>query len=158
MDLAGGPFGIRGEADRIDRLNDGRLVIYDYKSGGAPTAKQIRHYQRQLLIEAVMAEHGAFEGIDAGEVAFVGHIGLNRDGKDDHIELKLTEEKGVVIDYRTETIRRELLQLLGHFDQANAGYTPRRAMEKVRWEGDFDHLARFGEWADTDDAVVVVLP
>ena len=158
LDLPGSPFSVRGKADRIDQLTDGRLVIYDYKSGGAPSSKQVRHYQRQLLIEAVMAEHGAFEGIDPAEVAFVGHIGLNRACKDDHIELTEPEIKGVTVDFRTGTILRELDQLLGHFDQDMRGYMPRRAMEKVRWEGDYDHLARFGEWSDTDDAIVVPLP
>ncbi len=156
--LSGSPFSIRGAADRIDQLTDGRLVIYDYKSGGAPPIRQVRHYQRQLLIEAAMAEGGAFEGIDPAEVAFVSHIGLNRAGKDDHIELVEVEDKGIVIDLRTSTILRELHQLLSHFGQAKVGYMPRRAMEKVRWEGDYDHLARFGEWADTDDIIVVTLP
>ncbi len=158
LDLSGSPFSIRGTADRIDRLTDGRLAIYDYKSGGAPSPQQVRHYQRQLLIEAVMAEHGAFEDIDPAEVAFVSHIGLNRVGKDDHIELAVSDNKGVMIDFRTDTILRELHQLLDHFEQENRGYMPRRAMEKVRWEGDFDHLARFGEWADTDEILVVPLP
>jgi ATP-dependent helicase/nuclease subunit B len=63
----------------------------------------------------------------------------------------------VVIDFRTGTIMRELLQLFDHFNQERRGYMPRRAMEKVRWEGDYDHLARFGEWADTDDIIVVPL-
>ncbi|MGI9395672.1 MAG: double-strand break repair protein AddB, partial [Boseongicola sp.] len=71
MRLPDSPFRLRGTADRIDRLIDGRLAIYDYKSGGAPTSKQVRHYQRQLLIEAVMAEHGKFDDIESGEVAFV---------------------------------------------------------------------------------------
>ncbi|MEK6216306.1 MAG: double-strand break repair protein AddB, partial [Boseongicola sp.] len=158
LNLSGSPFNIRGTADRIDRLTDGRLAIYDYKSGGAPSPQQVRHYQRQLLIEAVMAEHGAFDGIAPAEVAFVSHIGLNRAGKDDQIKLTVTDDKGVVIDFRTRTIMRELLQLFDHFDQAKLGYMPRRAMEKVRWEGDYDHLARFGEWADTDDIIVVPLP
>lgn len=158
MNLPNSPFSVRGTADRIDRLLDGRLVIYDYKSGGAPTSKQVRHYQRQLLIEAVMAEHGAFEDISSAEVAFVGHIGLNRAGKDDQIELTETEIKGAKVDFRTSTILSELLRLLAHFDQDKSGYMPRRAMEKVRWEGDYDHLARFGEWADTDEIVVVPLP
>ncbi|MGI9388897.1 MAG: double-strand break repair protein AddB [Boseongicola sp.] len=157
MKLPGSPFSVRGKADRIDRLMDGRLAIYDYKSGGAPTSKQVRHYQRQLLIEAVMAEHGGFDETEPAEVSFVGHIGLNRSTKDDHIDLAETEIKGVTVDFRTSTILRELHQLLDHFDQDKSGYMPRRAMEKVRWEGDYDQLARFGEWADTDDIVLVPL-
>ena len=39
IELPGTKFSLRGKADRIDRLQDGRLVIYDYKTGN----RQVRH-------------------------------------------------------------------------------------------------------------------
>jgi hypothetical protein len=35
------------------------------------------------------------------------------------------------------------------------GYTSRRAVFNERFPGDYDHLARFGEWEMTDRAVPV---
>ncbi|MEO0917629.1 MAG: double-strand break repair protein AddB [Pseudomonadota bacterium] len=56
-------FVLRGTADRIDQFPDGRLVIYDYKSGTPPDRAEILRFDRQLILEAVMAENGAFDGV-----------------------------------------------------------------------------------------------
>ena len=129
---------ISGTADRIDRLTTGDLIIYDYKTGSVPSTSQVRYFDRQLLIEAVMAEEAAFEGLPPGKVEKVVHLHLGRNPKDSEITL---EEK-----YETVTISAELAELLDKFNQDETGYISRRAMEKVRYEGDYDHLARFGEW------------
>lgn len=137
---------ITGIADRIDRLNTGDLIIYDYKTGTVPTTKQVRYFDRQLLIEAVMAEDGGFKGIPAATVEQVVHLHLGRSSKDGVINL----EK----DYETVTVTRELAELLTKYQSESTGYISRRAMEKLRYEGDYDHLARFGEW----DASMVTKP
>ena len=157
--MPGSIFSLRGKADRIDRQADGQLVIYDYKTGTPPTEKVMRHYSRQLLVEAVMAEHGAFEGIPPTTVARVEHIGLNRALKQTGVPIDFYKapKSNTEIDYRAATIERELLQLLTHFAQETNGYMSRRAMERIRFSGDFDHLARFGEWDETDDPIKVVL-
>jgi double-strand break repair protein AddB len=149
ISIADSDFDIRGKADRIDRLQDGRLVIYDYKTGSPPTADAVRHFDRQLLIEAVMAEMGAFTNIPPAEVTRVVHVGLGRTPKRNDIEL-IETDKG---DYRTVTIAAELRDLLRQYDSGTRGYVSRRAMEKMRFEGDYDHLARFGEWDETQTAV-----
>lgn len=152
--LPGTPFAIRGKADRIDQTSDGRLVIYDYKTGQPPKEDQVRYYDRQLLIEAVMAEQGGFAETPAAEVARVVHIGLGRTPKQSDIELTQTDKH----DFRTVTTAGELARLLQSFDRDAKGYPSRRAMEKVRYEGNYDHLARFGEWDETETPVPVPLP
>lgn len=156
--LPGSIFSLRGKADRIDMQPDGRLVIYDYKTGAPPSEKEMRYYKRQLLVEAVMAEHGAFDGISATTVARVAHIGLNRALKQTGVALDFYKPtKSEEIDYRTATIEAELRQLLQHFHLESQGYMSRRAMERIRFSGDFDHLARFGEWDETQEPVKAVL-
>ncbi len=129
---------ITGIADRIDRLNTGDLIIYDYKTGTVPSKKQVRYFDRQLLIEAVMAEEGGFEDLEPSTVDRVVHLHLGRTPKDGQIDLE--------DDYETVTISTELSDLLKKYGAASTGYISRRAMEKVRYDGDYDHLARFGEW------------
>lgn len=46
-------------------------------------------------------------------------------------------------------------KLLDHYGNENNGFTSRRAMEKVLFEGDYDHLSRFGEWDETMAAETV---
>ena len=138
--VPGTPFTINGKADRIDRGADG-LVIYDYKTGPAPKAKVIQYYDRQLLIEAVMAESGAFENIPPETVAKVMHLGMGRTPKDQKTELEGVNE--------TVTVASDLAKLLTRFAQANTGYIARRAREAQPFEGDYDHLSRFGEWDES---------
>ena len=106
-----------------------------------------------------MAEAGAFEGVPSSKVAAVRHIGLNRNlaGNEVPIGLFTPQRNKDPIDYSTETIEAELIQLLVHFDQDTTGYMSRRFMERVRFEGDYDHLARFGEWDETQEPVKEVL-
>jgi ATP-dependent helicase/nuclease subunit B len=65
-----------GKADRIDRLHDGRIAIYDYKSGKPPTEKEERSFAKQLWLEAAMAADGAFGEDGPLETARVAYIGL----------------------------------------------------------------------------------
>ena len=154
FDIPGTRFSIRGKADRIDLLKDGKLVIFDYKTGAPPTLEELRYFDRQLPIEAVMAEHGGFKEVPAAIVSHVTHIGLGRTPKVQETHLEIGDK----LDLRTVTIQAELAQLLNSFDSEDKGYPSRRAMEKVRYEGDYDHLARFGEWDETKEPETVRLP
>ena len=154
LEIPGTRFSIRGKADRIDLLNDGKLVVFDYKTGAPPTLEELRYFDRQLPIEAVMAEHGGFKEIPASIVSHVTHIGLGRTPKVQETYLEIGDK----LDLRTVTIQAELAKLLNSFDSESKGYPSRRAMEKVRYEGDYDHLARFGEWDETKEPKTVPLP
>ena len=64
---------LSGIADRIDRLDDGRLAIVDYKTGSAPSGKAVAAgYSMQLGLLAAIAERGGFPEIEgqAGEFEY----------------------------------------------------------------------------------------
>lgn len=137
-------FTLVAKADRIDRRQDGSLLIYDYKTGTPPNEKQQKHFDKQLLLEAVIAEVGGFENIDPSPVSLVSYIGL-------------TPKKEVSSDLSAADItatKDELLGLIRAYFDEGQGYTSRRAMHMQRFAGDYDHLARFGEWDDSDTPVV----
>ena len=55
---------IRGKADRIDALGDGRLAIIDYKTGAPPTNAQVEQgFNLQLGVLGLIAARGGFEGL-----------------------------------------------------------------------------------------------
>ncbi|MEL6642630.1 MAG: double-strand break repair protein AddB [Pseudomonadota bacterium] len=132
-------------ADRIDRLGDGRLVILDYKTGPPPTPRVMQAFDKQLLLEAVIAEAGGFDGIPAAPVDHVAYIGLGSDPTFAPYPLIDTPER----TFATASVRAGLIRLIRRYQSRSSGYTARRAMQKVRFEGDYDHLARFGEWDDS---------
>lgn len=133
-------FTLTGTADRIDMANDGTLRIYDYKTGTVPSVAQLRYFDKQLLLEAMMVEQGAFEKVTAETVSQVAHIGLGSSPKFNRLDLEFDD---------IPAVRAEFLELIGSYFKHSQGYTSRRAMTKMGYAGDFDHLARFGEWDES---------
>ena len=136
-------FTLTARADRIDLKDDGRLALYDYKTGQPPTESQQKKFDKQLLLEAAMAEAGAFDGIDPSDVAEARFIGLSA----------AKEVAAPLADEPTGKVWAEFCELIGAYQQHNTGYTARRMLERDTNTGDFDQLARFGEWDDTHDPV-----
>jgi double-strand break repair protein AddB len=139
--LPGLGFTLTAKPDRIDRLPDGRLHILDYKSGSVPTRPQQEHFEKQLLLEAAMAERGSFARIGPAEVARITYVGLDAEGSTLATEITPAVTLGAWDG---------LCRLIGHYRQRSRGYTARRAVEFAAEAGDYDHLSRFGEWDMAD--------
>ena len=130
-------FTLTASADRIDRDTAGRLYIYDYKTGAIPSKKQQELFDKQLTLEAMMAEAGAFEPVGRAPVAEVAYIGLGANTKFERIAI------GPEIVATTEA---DLEKLIAAYRDRAQGYTAQRMPEKTSFAGDYDHLSRFGEW------------
>ncbi len=144
VSVADPEFKLVGQADRVDRDQNGDLVIYDYKTGNPPSKDEQTYFDKQLLLEAAMAERGGFRDIDPAEVASAIYIGLGNPPKE--IDAPLLETPA-------QQVWEEFLQLIGHYADASNGFTARRAMQSDRDVSDYDQLARFGEWDVTDAPV-----
>jgi len=69
IETKNGKFTLTAIADRIDKLNDDRLAIIDYKTGTIPAKSAVvRGFSPQLTLEALIALAGGFKGINAGKV------------------------------------------------------------------------------------------
>lgn len=132
-------FTLTAKADRIDRHADGSVTIYDYKSGAVPSKKQVRAFDKQLLLEAIMVAEGGFGEVGPSEVAGVAYIGLGSDDGTTRIDLSDP-------DFDLAATRARFLDLIRAYADPATGYTSRRAMEREGHAGDYDHLARYGEW------------
>lgn len=136
-------FTLFGTPDRIDRLADGRLHLIDYKSGAPPTAAQQKAYDKQLWLAAALAERGGFAALGRAEVARISYIGLG------------SGEKVVETDVTTadlDAFWARFCKLIAAYARRDTGYAARRAVFDVKYAGDYDHLARFGEWQLSDRA------
>ncbi|MDG3041229.1 double-strand break repair protein AddB [Roseicyclus marinus] len=137
---------LRGKGDRIDRLQDGRLAIYDYKTGTPPEAKEEKHFTKQLWLMALMAEGGSF-GLSPGQiVAEAAYIGLGSSPVIVGYEVDRAELAEVAAGFR-----RRLLHLL----DPQSGFASRRSVKYTRFPGDFDQLARHGEWDETQEPKLI---
>jgi ATP-dependent helicase/nuclease subunit B len=131
------PFEITAKADRIDRMDPG-FAIYDYKSGGVPSAKEAEAFHLQLPLEAAILEAGGFDGLPAGATHRMELIGLNT-------------RKTLVLDPgRVPEVLARLCDLVSVYQSTATGYTARLRPQKLTYESDYDHLSRRGEWGDGD--------
>ncbi|WP_209598519.1 double-strand break repair protein AddB [Ruegeria sp. HKCCSP351] len=133
-------FTLTGRADRIDHNSRGALRIIDYKTGAPPTESQQSKFDKQLLIEAAMAEQGGIEGLDPMAVAEAIFIGMG--GAYKEVPAPLLKEPA-------EKVLAELKELISAYLEPDQGYSSRRMLHKDTDIGDYDHLARFGEWDRT---------
>lgn len=134
-------FTLSAKPDRIDVLHDGTAQIFDYKSGKPPSDDEVRHFDKQLLLEAALVVRGAFEAIGPREVLAMTYVQLG--GTGEVRDLKLGAED-------VDETWAKLEQLIGRYLQADQGFTARRALQLARAGSDYDHLSRFGEWDMTD--------
>lgn len=133
-------FTLTGIADRIDMTPTGEVLIYDYKTGNPPSAKQQELFDNQLLLEATMIAEGGFDKIGPARVIEATFIGLGSDNK--HISAPLA-------DNPPDKVLGDLHSLISAYLTQTQGYSSRRIIKFVSYPGDYDQLARFGEWDGT---------
>jgi ATP-dependent helicase/nuclease subunit B len=130
-------FTLIAKADRIDLGPGGRPLIYDYKTGTPPSTKEQLVFEKQLLLEAAIAERGGFAGIAPGPVLGAVYIGVGT---------KPVELAAPLAEISAAQVWAELRDLISRWQNYDRGYSSRMAVKRDAFAGDYDHLARFGEW------------
>lgn len=136
-------FTLTGRADRIDRTETGELIVYDYKTGTPPGPAEQASFDKQLLLEAAIAEQGGFEGVAPAAVAAAYFLGVGTAYRE--VTAPLDKEPAA-------KVLGELRDLIGEYQSLHRGFLSRRMMQRDKDTGDFDHLARYGEWTEADPA------
>ena len=147
FDIAGQAFTLSATADRIDRAPDGRLALYDYKSGSSPSQTEVNTTAIQLPLEELIANAGGFKDIAAGAVETFAYILMG-------------EQKSVSPNAKNtlaEGFFEAFTAFLTAYADPNRGYTARARHDLQKFDGDFDHLSRLGEWDDGMDPTGEVL-
>ncbi|PZX42332.1 inactivated superfamily I helicase [Roseinatronobacter thiooxidans] len=139
-------FTLTAKPDRIDEWPDGRIHIIDYKTGQAPTKKMQEHFDKQLLLQAMMADAGAFQALGLREVAQITYLGLGSSPKPEMTE---------ITPQMIEQTRAQFEKLIRAYLSPDKGFPARRMLLHERDVSDYDHLSRFGEWVMQDAPVVV---
>ncbi len=143
------PFTVRARADRIDQLKDGSLVTIDYKTGAPPSRREVgAGFAPQLPLEALIAMHGGFEGIPAGNVAALQYWQLKAVGSEiTSLEGGTGETKLPPPADLAAQARRELETRIAAFDDPSTPYMPRPRPRYAPAYSDYEHLARIKEWS-----------
>ena len=144
FDAPGGRFSLTARADRIDCHEDGEIDIVDYKTGVAPSEKEIAAgYAPQLPLEGAILMRGGFAGLPAVPPAAIQHWRLS--GRDPAGEIIAPRRKSA------EELAREALDglraLVERYDDPETAYPSRPAPGRAPRYSDYEHLARVGEWS-----------
>jgi ATP-dependent helicase/nuclease subunit B len=149
------PFRLSARADRLE-LHEGRLTVMDFKTGGAPSWKQVRTgFSPQLSLTAAIARAGGFPGLGAPEpekllyVTVTGRrppaIEVDRGGD---TQKKDAQPVAVTVDEALAGLNR----LIATYERAEQPYVSRDAPQFAqRAFSDYDHLARVREWSVADE-------
>lgn len=138
----GGEFTLRGVADRIDILQNGRAAILDYKSGKPPTNAQVKRLLTpQLPLEGAILAAGGFP--DLGPRASDELLYLHISGRGEGGSAQPLNDVPELI----EKAWAKLSAWVAHFDDQATPYLSRLQPFSVESVGDYDHLARVRAWS-----------
>jgi ATP-dependent helicase/nuclease subunit B len=145
-----GQVELRGRADRIDRLGDGSLLIFDYKTGTVPADSALQSGAApQLPLEAAMAAEGGFGALGSHTVRGLTYWKLS--GGDTPGETRMPVSEPEDVAKLAETALTSLHDLVDRFLLAEAPFIARPHPGRVSRNTDYDQLSRYAEWADAED-------
>ena len=141
----GSIFTLTAQADRIEVVGGIAIRLIDFKTGHAPSLKEVKAgFAPQLTLEAAMAEQGAFAASRSGlpvEAAIYVKF-----GSQPLINGKLTWKDRTLRDVAAEHLEG-LRVLLAGFRDPETGYLARPYPQFVARYSDYDHLSRVKEWS-----------
>ncbi len=144
-------FELRGRADRIERREDGRLAIFDYKTGKPPGQKQVdAGFAPQLPLEAAMAASGAFGAELAGQAAELIYWQLGG-GFAPGEAVSLFKGDAAAVAAAGEAARENLRALIAAYDDPDRAYLAQPHPGRAPRFPDYAGLARVAEWSAAGD-------
>jgi len=151
---------LRGYADRVDILPDGRADILDFKTGSSPTKGQAHTLlSPQLALEGALLKRGAFRELGVLRPADLAYVRLKSNGQVLPESILRLGAQYKDADELSEEAWARLERLLVHYQNPEAGYLSRAVpFREGELNGEYDHLARVLEWSsggDGPDADVV---
>jgi ATP-dependent helicase/nuclease subunit B len=143
FDSEGGRFELNGRADRIDQLNSGGVSIVDYKTGKPPSDAQIKALlSLQLPLEAAIVAAGGIPELGprtAEELLYIKFSGGNPPGLMQRVKLSVSDISAQALQL--------LVSMVHRYDDPQTAYVSRALAYRRDQQGEYDHLARVGEWS-----------
>jgi ATP-dependent helicase/nuclease subunit B len=135
-------FTLSAKADRIEIRKDGGVSILDYKTGQAPTQKELETgLSAQFPLEAWIATQGGFPDVNPRGVP--DFMALRLTGKGDGGKIETYKNIPELVTGAIDGLKRRIAK----FDDPNTGYPSKVAVKFQRYADDYDYIARSAETA-----------
>jgi ATP-dependent helicase/nuclease subunit B len=146
-----GPFTVTARADRIEATAEGYGHILDYKTGKAPSKKEVTTgFSPQLTLTAAILAAGGFPALGRlkpGDLTYLEITGRKPAGR---VETRV--EAGPDSELAAHMALEGLKALAELYDDPRRTYLSRTAPQFVKARGsDYDHLARVFEWSTSGE-------
>ena len=142
-------FTLTAKADRIEQLGSGYDVI-DFKTGLLPTPKVVKAgFDLQLPLTAYLLEKGAFKTLPEAiteDLIYVRLRGIGAGVSEKYITTPQAKNGQTAEQYKIDALEN-LTKLIQAYDTPETAYVSQPRIQYVNDYGDYDHLARRGEWA-----------
>ncbi len=150
LDAPGGPFTLTARADRIELTTDGRAHVLDFKTGRAPSEKEVRTgFSPQLSLTGAILAAGGFAEIGSaapGDLIYLRVTGRKPAGE----TIVRAAAGGESADLSAHALAG-LVEMIRRYDDPAQPYRSRTAPQFVKtYRSDYDHLARVYEWSTGD--------
>ncbi len=145
LPISGG-FTLAGRADRIERDAQGGIQVIDFKTGLVPSARDVAERRApQLLLEAAMAESGAFGAEFQGETVALLYLHLTG-GVTAGKARALFAEDHAALRAAIAGAASDLRAMIAHFADETHPYHAGRPADRARFRSEYAALARQSEW------------
>lgn len=147
--IDGTAFTLTADADRVE-VRDGKVSVIDFKTGSAPSAKQVKTgFSSQLPLTAAMAKAGAFGPEGQGEPSELLYVSVTGRSPPARIEDRGGDEGAA---QTADEAVAGLIERVRDYSDPKRGYGSRTAPAFVKQPpSDYDHLARVAEWSTAGD-------
>jgi ATP-dependent helicase/nuclease subunit B len=147
----GGPFKVTARADRIEATPEGHGHILDYKTGKAPSKKEVQTgFSPQLTLTAAILQAGGFRDLPRlrpGDLTYLEVTGRKPAGK-----VEVRAEAGEDAELAAALALEGLQALIERYDDETRPYLSRVAPQFLKARpSDYDHLARVFEWSTSGE-------
>ena len=145
FEIAGQPFCLTAQADRIELDAGGAIRIIDFKTGNPPSDKMIRQgFDPQLPLEALIAQQGGFEGVPPAKVETLEYVALK--ARPDHRVIGTSKSFQATPAEMASKAAEGLIKLISSYRDPDAAFLSAPRIQYVRFDYGFNLLARRAEW------------
>lgn len=142
-------FTVYGKSDLFEKNAEGYAII-DFKTGGSATPAEVQAgFDPQLPLTAIILENDGFEGLKAGNAQQLFYMkvkGAGDNSEESFITLPEAKKGWTAEEYASETFD-DVTKLIAAYDKPDTSYPSQPRLKYANDYGDYDDLARRGEWA-----------